>query len=351
MKSNQDKRQALVDAIESGQYKTGSNSDKTALIILAVFFIFIIVMTTVAGGIAGGMIGALSSIPLMLPMFIPIGIVLVVSSLNQGVDLGKLSEINRWLILNGEEIEAELDAIEQRGNMYIFRCSAEYAGLRRQFVSPSIRVQPIPFSEKKITVYINPQNPNQYLIDFYSHLPLAGNNVLHDRSEMKINPNKKSPTEGSYVLLVVICIVFFVPFGLISFLSGLGAILSKESAAGVGIIVMIVPLAVVSLAMYGILKYIKRSKEIAERGYYVPATATRFWVTHSKNNTTYHLSARYIEPSTKIVHDFHTTGPSSMKALVDSKVNVYLNPDNTREYFVDVKEAQQRLGFTASSKG
>lgn len=351
MKSNQDKRRALVDAIVSGQYKTGSNGDKTALIILAAFFIFIIAMTAVAGGIAGGMIGALSSIPLMLPMFIPIAIVLVVSNLNLGVDLGKLSETNRWLILNGEEIEAELDAVEQRGSKYIFRCSAEYAGLRRQFVSPSIRVQPIPFSEKKITVYINPQNPNQYLIDFYSHLPLAGNNVLHDRSEMKIDPNKKNPTENSSALMIVICIVFLLPFGLISIFSGLSAMMYEKSAISVGMIITIVPLAVVSLAVYGIVKYIKRNKEIAARGCYVPATATRFWVTHSKNNTTYHLSARYIEPSTKIVHNFHTTGPSSMKALVDSKVNVYLNPDNTREYFVDIKEAQRRLGFTASNKG
>jgi len=105
---------------------------------------------------------------------------------------------------------------------------------------------------------------------------------------------------------------------------------------------------IAALAIFGMVEYAKRNKSIAEKGYYIPATAQRFWVTRSKNSTTYHQSARYIEPSTKEVHEFHTTGPRMMKELVGTKVNTFINPDNTREYFMDTQSALRKLGFTTS---
>lgn len=346
MKNSQKEREALVSAIESGRYKTGLHTDKLALAIIAIVFSAIFFSTLLGAVLGGGSLGLIGVMAIAVPMFFPVGIIALVVYLNKGADLGKLTPINRWLILYGEKIDAELDAIEQKGNLYTFRCNAEYAGMKRQFVSPSIDVQPIPFEKRKIAVYINPQNPSQYLIDIYSHLPLAGDNVLHDRSEMQVDLNKKNPNDSTTAALAIIVCIFVIPFGLFGMLAGCGGMLTGD--IGFGIVAMIVPPAISALAIYGIWAFNKRNKNIASNGYYVPAMATRFWVTRSKNSTTYHLAARYIEPSTKIVHDFQTSGPSSMKALVGSKVNVFINPDNTREYFIDVQSALKRLGFTTS---
>ena len=113
---------------------------------------------------------------------------------------------------------------------------------------------------------------------------------------------------------------------------------------------MLIPPFMVALLVYAIYKTNKRQKDLVESGYYIPATALKFWVTENKNSKTYHLSARYIEPSTKIVHEFQTAGPETMRNLVDTKVNVYINPDNTKEYYMDVHDALKRLGFTASGE-
>ena len=39
-----------------------------------------------------------------------------------------------------------------------------------------------------------------------------------------------------------------------------------------------------------------------------------------------------------------------MKNLVGTKINTYINPDNTNEYYMDVKSALKNLGFTVSNK-
>lgn len=357
MKNTLKERQALVNAIEAGRYKSGPQTEKTALIAIAIVFGFIFVMTLLAGGIAGGMaggaagggIGLMGAMMLAFTMFFPVGIVAVVLYANRAADLSKLSPLDRWLILYGEKVEADLDSIEQRGNRYIFHCNAEYAGRQWQYNSPAIGVQPIPFEEKKVDVYVNPDNPSQYIIDIYSHLPLAGDSVLHDRSEMKVAPNSKNPQEGSTMAaLVIVCILFIVPFGFFGLLAGCGSIAAGE--IGFGLFAMTAMPAISILAIIGIASAMKKNKNVATNGYYIPATATRYWVTKSKNSTTYHLSARYIEPSTKIVHDFQTTGSPKMKILVGSQVDVFINPENTREYYIDIQGSMKKLGFTASGE-
>ena len=355
MKNTLKERQALVEAIEAGRYKSGGQMEKVALIAISVVFGFIFLMTLLAGGVAGGMaggaagggIGLVGAMMLALTMFFPVGIVAVVLYANRAADLGKLSPLDRWLILYGEKIDAELDSLEQRGNRYIFHCKAVYAGNQCLFNSPVIGVQPMSFDEKKVEVFVNPDNPSQYLINIYSHLPLAGDSVLHDRSEMKVAPNSKNPNEGSNLaVLVIVCAVFIIPFGLFGLLAGCGSIAAGQ--IGFGLFAMTAMPAISVLAVVGIFSAAKRNKNVATNGYYIPATATRYWVTRSKNSTTYHLSARYIEPSTKIVHDFHTTGSPKMKVLVGSKVDVFINPENTREYYIDIPGSMKKLGFTTS---
>ena len=152
MKNNQKERQALVDAIEAGRYKSGSQTEKTALIAIAIVFSFIFVMTLTAGGIAGGGVGLIGAMMLALTMFFPVGIIAVVLYANRAADLGKLTPLDRWLLLYGDKVEAGLDSIEQRGNRYIFHCNAEYAGRQWRYDSPAIGVQPIPLEEKKVDV-------------------------------------------------------------------------------------------------------------------------------------------------------------------------------------------------------
>jgi hypothetical protein len=212
-------------------------------------------------------------------------------------------------------------------------------------VSPAINVEPIPSGERKIPVFINPQNPNQYLINIYSRLPIVSGNVLEDRSELQVDLNFKNPSQASTVALVVVICVIFVPFGLFGFLGSLVGMFEGEPTA---FIIGLVPLGILALMIWGVVSMAKRNKNALSNGCYIPATAQKFWVTHSKNSTTYHLSARYIEPSTKKVHDFHTTGSSSMRSLVGTTVNTFINPDNTKEYYMDVKGALARLGFTTS---
>lgn len=349
MKNTLKERQALVEAIESGRYKSGGQMEKVALIAISVVFGFIFLMTILAGGLAGGGVGLMGAMVLAFTMFAPVAIVAVVIYANRAADLGKLSPLDRWLILYGEKIDAELDSLEQRGNRYIFHCKAVYAGNQCLFNSPVIGVQPMPFDEKKVEVFVNPDNPSQYLVNIYSHLPIASDNVLHDRSELKVAPNQQRPSnDGTMIALVIICLVFIVPFGAFGLIGGCGAIASGE--IGFGLFAMTAMPAISVLAILGILSAEKKNRAVATNGYYIPATALRFWVTRSKNSTTYHLSARYIEPSTKIVHDFQTSGSPKMKVLVGSKVDVFINPENTREYYIDIPGSMKKLGFTTSGE-
>lgn len=345
---NEAQRQKLVAAIENGRYKTGRGSDyKIAIMVIVTLFIFAYITTILSA------FSSKSDAPLGVVIFclfimtLPLLAILILANVGKGINLGKLSPLQRWLILNGEAIEADVDSIDEKSStLFSISCSADYSGQKLHFVSPAFGVRPIPFEERKITVYLNPQNPQQYVVDIYSHLPLAGDNVLHDRSEMQVSLDRKTPNQTSTTALLVLCIAFFCPMAFFGMVVGIGSALSGETASGVVMAIMCPIIA--ALAIFGMVEYAKRNKNLTEKGYYIPATAQRFWITRSKNSTTYHLSARYIEPSTKQVHEFHTTGPSAMRDLVGTKVDVFINPDNTKEFFIDTKTALKRLGFTTS---
>lgn len=347
---NEAQRQELVAAIENGRYKTGRGSDyNIAIMVIVTLFIFVYI-TTILSSFSSKRDTSLGVVIFSLfIMTLPLLVILILANVGKGINLGKLSSLQRWLILNGEAIEADVDAINEKSStLFFISCSADYSGQKLHFVSPAFGVRPIPFEERKITVYLNPQNPQQYVVDIYSHLPLAGDNVLHDRSEMQVSLDhkNKTPNQANTTALLVLCIVFFCPMAFFGMLVGIGSALSRESVSGVVMTIMYPIIA--ALAIFGMVEYAKRNKNLKEKGYYIPATAQRFWVTRSKNSTTYHLSARYIEPSTKQVHEFHTTGPRAMKELVGTKVNTFINPDNTREYFMDTQSALKKLGFTTS---
>lgn len=340
-------RQELVAAIEAGRYKAKRNANDTAIIVIAAVMAAIIVLPMFVIAAVAGAGAAFIMLIMTGLMFLPFVVVFIVINANKGADLGKLTPQARQLILDGKIIEARLDAIEQKSNLYTFRCSADYAGYTYYFVSPSISVEPIPSGERTVPVFIDPQNPNLYVVNIYSRLPIANNGVLEDRSELQVSTKKIDPNQSSRIAIIVIACIFLLPVGLSSAVIGLSMIIEGNPVAA---LTGTLPIAMAVFMVFLITKSVKKNENVAKMSCYVPATAQRFWVTHSKNSTTYHLSARYIEPSTKIVHDFQTSGPSSMKNLVGTKINTYINPDNTNEYYMDVKSALKNLGFTVSNK-
>lgn len=340
-------RQELVAAIEAGRYKAKRNANDTAIIVIAAVMAAIIVLPMFVIAAVAGAGAAFIMLIMTGLMFLPFVVVFIVINANKGADLGKLTPQARQLILDGKIIEARLDAIEQKSNLYTFRCSADYAGYTYYFVSPSISVEPISSSERTVPVFIDPQNPNLYVVNIYSRLPIANNGVLEDRSELQVSTKKIDPNQSSRIVIIVIACIFLLPVGLSSAVIGLSMIIEGNPVAA---LTGTLPIAMAVFMVFLITKSVKKNENVAKMSCYVPATAQRFWVTRSKNSTTYYLSARYIEPSTKIVHDFQTSGPSSMKNLVGTKINTYINPDNTNEYYMDVKSALKNLGFTVSNK-
>ena len=348
MEKTKQERKEYIKAIESGCYKTGGTASTKVIVVIAIVLGLIFGVNIILNLLqSDGALLFLTSVMLLIWLF-PIVLVIMLVNLKNGAALDKITSLQRDLILNGEIIEANLDAIEQKGNLFIFRCSANYAGDTWHFSSPAIRVQPIPSEDRKIPVYINPQNPNQFFVDIYSRLPLAGDNVLHDRSDLRIDTSKKNQNNNAAkVLLLIICMTVLIPLAILCVFWGVIWIGSGVPSLGV---MMVIPLFMVGFIIYFICKTNKRTKSLLEKGYYIPATALKFWVTTNKDSKTYHLSARYIEPSTKIVHEFQTSGPETMRNLVDAKVNVYINPDNTKEYYMDTHDALKRLGFTTSGE-
>ena len=206
-------RQELVAAIEAGRYKAKRNANDTAIVVIAAVMAAIIVLPMFVIAAVAGAGAAFIMLIMTGLMFLPFVVVFIVINANKGADLGKLTPQARQLILDGKIIEARLDAIEQKSNLYTFRCSADYAGYTYYFVSPSISVEPIPSSERTVPVFIDPQNPNLYVVNIYSRLPIANNGVLEDRSELQVSTKKIDPNQSSRIAIIVIACIFLLPVG------------------------------------------------------------------------------------------------------------------------------------------
>jgi hypothetical protein len=274
------------------------------------------------------------------------------------VNLGKLSERNKELVLHGDKIEAELDSIDQIRGGYQIKCNANYQGQMHQFVSPVIGVRPIPFEERKITVYIDPQNPSKYFVDFYNHIPLASqNNVLQDRSELKCEPQQVSGRADNVIVIIVavICSIIMSVDILINSIIILVYILAAKTSGfnlgdiGINIVLLVAVPALMVLAIRGTKRSVEARKNVMAQGYYIEAVGDRTWTTSDNDgDTTYHLAARYVEPKTKIMHEFTDSSSTSwIRKLVGEKIRVYINPENTKQYVMCSRDAEKNMGFTA----
>ncbi len=349
-KDDERARQDLVFNIESGRYKMDDKESMSgAIIIIALMTIVLIIMVIfdlASPKYRGRTVGDALT---LVACFVPVILVIIMGVLaikHAGKDrLGGITEKQYQLIMHGEKIEAYLDSIEEVGTYYALKCSAEYKGEKRLFESSTVKIKPLPFDERKVDVYINPDDPSQYVVDIYSHLPMTGGDVLHDRSELKRQPNSK-PNNRLSRMVIIALIVVAIGLSFVFMMSGF--FMFTINAPEVGIIFFLcIPLTLAPI-IFGLIKQTKTTKDVLSDGYYLIATGLRYWVTTSDDRKTYHLSVRYIEPKTRQYHDFRTTGPSSMKNLVDAKVRVYIDPDNLNKYYIDIKSSLEDIGFTAS---
>ena len=351
-KNSEQERQELVAAIEGNRYAKSNKkntSSITAVVVLAMFMMIVMSLFSMIKKSGGS--EAAFAILIMLGMFFGfIGIIVLavaLASKSRGMKLNSLTSQQRWLILNGEKIEAHVESIDRSGNLRTITCTANYQGQNMRFVSPAFDVEPIPFEERKIDVFVNPQAPNQYFVNVFSHLPFVGENRLNDRSEMKCeSPANATKLAANNSAAVVIVAVIMIPMALFLIVAGFFA-----AAAGGGFVALLMILGMPALFIYAIAKVAESArtvKAVLAKGYYIEAKGERFWVTSSKNSKTYHLTSRYIEPGTKQMHEFHTTGPSSMRNLVGTRVRVYINPDDLTQFYCDTKTSLAELGFTTS---
>ena len=103
----------------------------------------------------------------------------------------------------------------------------------------------------------------------------------------------------------------------------------------------------------------KNSKTSRPTNYYLNAIVNRYWTTEYESrgkygkvrHTIYHISARYVEPSTNYVYDFFATGPSSLYKTEGGEVRVFVNPNNMNKYYIDYVAAIEKQGYEYSDAG
>lgn len=361
----QKSRQELISLIESGSYGT-KKSGGVRIVTIVFLLSFLAIFATTFFMAVPKLINSNDRIGSMFGVVVPVFVVFIVLTTllsrvrGKAVNLTKLSPQDRELLMNGEIIEAELDSIEQVRNGYQIKCSANYQGQRIQFSSPIIGVRPIPFEEQKIDVYIDSQKPSRYLVDFYNHIPLANRgNVMQDRSGLKCEPHPQMQNvsdKGLMVAVTVICCMVAGGISLVNLVFLIVGIATMKTGGfnfgsiAVNLFVLIMVPTFAFLIIRSVKNSISARKAVLAQGYYIEAVGDKAWTTSDDDgDRTYHLSARYIEPKTKIMHEFTDSSSSSwISRLVGVKIRVYVNPDNTEQYVMCSREAEKEMGFTAS---
>ncbi len=350
-KMNEQARKNLVTLIDSGQYrKTPDQNDKESSIAIKML-VFFLAIAVIASFVCFDYKEASFEDYLRIGAFTIFAVVFVVIMIlvsrgRKAMTLGEITEDQRWLILNGEEIEAHLDSIDGVGEYYSLSCSAEYQGKQLKFSSPTVKVRPMAFEKRKVSVFINPEDPTKYLVDIYSHLPGKGNNSLVDRSELKRQPKR---TDKENLSLAIIILVGAAAVALAVMIIKYIITLFSQGNNEMGWMMILLLVIVAFVFVYGVVSQFKSSKTVWGKGYYLPAKGIRFWMTTDSEEAIkqFHFMARYIEPSSKRAHEFETIGSSDMEKLVNARVKVFVNPDDLGEYFIDIKGSLEDMGFTA----
>jgi len=392
--SDQERRE-LVTRIERGEYVTYEtpkyplkNNVITVLVLAAVYFALWLVQAILRNASFGQNILVIIEKVFRVYFYIALGIFVLLTIFwlvgyfrkkSKVYDLGKLSANNKKLILQGECIEADLGSTKDTEKGAIINCSADYGGQNLHFESPAIRAQVLPFDEHKILVFIDKNNPQNYLVDIYSHIPRKGPKVLSNRDDLKLGEESDEEHWRRIVLSIfaAIMIIFFWPLmlGLLVFVlaplaEAIIALVNNDmsSFGGFGMF-LILEIAVVLFVRYKLKQSgaIKRgSRAWRPSDFYLGVIVDKYWTTEyvvrgedgKKTHKVHHISATYIDPQTKYMYIFTVTGPRAISNLQGKEVRVYVNPNNMYKYYVDYPTALQNnkikydnTGFTFDDNG
>lgn len=294
-------------------------------------------------------------------------------------DLGRISAKDKKLILSGEILEANLESVTDSARGTIVKCGADYDGQRLHFESPAIRAQILPFKENKIKVFIDKNNPQDYLVNIYEHIPRRGPKILSNREELKFG-EKTDEEHWRRIILSIACailLIFLWPFliGLVVLLLTpiVEVVLAIKNDDMISLSGFMLLLALEIAVVLFVRNSLKKSGVInnGSRGwrpsdYYLNVMIDKYWTTEyvvrgEKGKTTHkvhHISARYIEPKTNYMYEFYTTGPNMIARLVNKEVRVYVNPKNMEKYYIDYPTALREnsikydiTGFTFDENG
>lgn len=214
----------------------------------------------------------------------------------------------RDIVANGQLLQGHIESVEEIGGKFRIHCNARLNGQPISFSSPLIDSRPTIPDDKSIDIYVNPQKPKQYFVNYYDLIPYSRNGKLEDRSELKNEPC--DVTDNTAELK-----------GLAGAVAGLvNGIFQKE---------------------------IEMCVRLLKNGDYLEADVYNSYDVSGDDSTTYYIKLHYIEPGTKRAHEFLAcSGHANIKKLVGTKVRVYVNPDDTHEFIVDYIRALEDMGFT-----
>lgn len=294
---NNDKiRKEIIADIDSGKYLKDNPKSTRKMLNGATIFILICLTIPVYSGILALFGVSIISLFIATVVFALISIPIIKSSAKQKI-YGELSNSDRQLIQNGDMLVATIDSVDydEEEMVYVIHCSAEYKGQMRQFKTPKLETKPMVSEKKKTYVFVDPQNLNNYFVNYYGVMPVIENEEIgisgkfkkgkiEDRSEVK---NK--PVDNDIDI------------------------------------------------------------EVLRKGDYVEAEAYEIYSHTSDDEVLYSLRLRYVEPNSKIVHEFEVeNNEEALEQLVGVKVKVYVNVDDTSDYFVDYQDALAGLGYEFS---
>lgn len=354
-------REEIISRVEAGVY---SRKGLMPEIILGLFvsLIFLAILLPIAivslrdGNVVYAIVFALISL----------AIILVALERTLGEVFSKTRRLNsktKELILHGERIEAGIDSILENNKTWTIVCSAEYRGIEYKFKSKKSYSKFMPIEDRKIFVFIDPQNPKRYFVNIYDYLPIYASKALVNKSEMRREKRKDDEDDDDSMrdanghiypivivvigLIIAVMILFIIDVVFVLFQSMTSMMIIKGFLV---IFVFIFTIAFIIVAFASAKK--DRQEDILAKGYYIYATIESVEESNDSDSSfKFSINARYLEPETNIVHEFYDcSNDSSARALVGTKVKVYINPRDMTEYEMCIDEAIASMGFSSSSE-
>ena len=354
-------REEIISRVEAGVY---SRKGLAPEIILGLFvsLIFLAILLPIAivslrdGNVVYAIVFALISL----------AIILVALERTLGEVFSKTRRLNsktKELILHGERIEAGIDSILENDGTWTIVCSAEYRGIEYKFKSKKSYSKFMPIEDRKIFVFIDPQNPKRYFVNIYDYLPIYASKALVNKSEMRREKRKDDEDGGDSMRdangriypIAIVVIGFFIAT-MILLIVDVIFVLIRSMISTMHIKDFLVIFVFIFVIAFIIVVFASakkdRQEDILAKGYYIYATIESVEESNDSDSSfRFGINARYLEPETNIVHEFYDcSNDSSARSLVGTKVKVYINPRDMTEYEMCIDEAIASMGFSSSNE-